>query len=222
MLIQIALKLFIGLIGLLLVVRVLGHKSLSRVTPFDLVYTLVLGGILEEAIYLEEVEIVHILLALAIWGVLIYIVESAVQRTEKLNHFIKGRPAVLVMDGKLNLKALERHHVEMEQLRSMLREKECFSLKQAKYVVLETGGHASVMMDKEAPDIFTYLVVDEGKVEEHVLKTIGQDESWLRQELKKEGHDDIRKIAYAEWSEEEGFYVKSYDDSMDEHYSVDA
>lgn len=222
MLFQIALKLAIGLVGLLIVVRVLGHKSLSKLTPFDLVYTFVLGGILEEAIYEEKVDIGQILFALAVWGLLIYIIESLVQRTEKLNHFIKGKPAVLVIDGKLNLKAFERHHVEMEQLRSMLRQQECFSLKQAKYVVLEPGGHASIMMDKELSDVFTYLVVDEGKLEENTLKTIGHDEKWLHEELKKEGHDDIKKIVYAEWSEEEGFYVKTYEESLDEKFSLDS
>lgn len=222
MLIQIALKLLIGLIGLLIVVRVLGHKSLSNVTPFDLVYTLVLGGILEEAIYEDRVDIVQILFALTVWGTLIYIIESVVQRTEKLNHFIKGKPAVLVIDGRLNLKAFERHHVEMEQLRSMLRQQECFSLKQAKYVVLEPGGNASIMKDQDAPDVFTYLVVDEGKIEENTLRTIGHDEGWLHEELRKAGHDDIAKIVYAEWSEEEGFYVKTYDDSYDEDFNLDS
>lgn len=44
MVFSITMKLVFGLIGLLLVVRLFGKKSMSEVTPFDLVYTLVLGG----------------------------------------------------------------------------------------------------------------------------------------------------------------------------------
>lgn len=51
MIFSITMKLVFGLIGLLLVVRLLGKKSMSEITPFDLVYTLVLGGILEESTY---------------------------------------------------------------------------------------------------------------------------------------------------------------------------
>ena len=38
-------KLILGLIALLIVVRVLGRKSLAQMTPYDFVYTLVLGGL---------------------------------------------------------------------------------------------------------------------------------------------------------------------------------
>ena len=54
-------KLVFGLIGLLLVVRLLGKKSMSEITPFDLVYTLVLGGILEESTYDDNVHVGHVL-----------------------------------------------------------------------------------------------------------------------------------------------------------------
>lgn len=53
---MIAVKLVIGLITFLLVVRLTGKKSLSQVAPFDLIYTLVLGGILEESIYDDAVH----------------------------------------------------------------------------------------------------------------------------------------------------------------------
>ena len=53
---SITMKLVFGLIGLLLVVRLLGKKSMSEITPFDLVYTLVLGGILEESTYDDNVH----------------------------------------------------------------------------------------------------------------------------------------------------------------------
>ncbi|MGO4928785.1 hypothetical protein ACTQ5J_09355 [Fundicoccus sp. Sow4_F4] len=41
-------KLMIGLVALLAVVRVLGRKSLAQMTPYDFVYTLVLGGCLRK------------------------------------------------------------------------------------------------------------------------------------------------------------------------------
>lgn len=45
---SITIKIIIGLISLLIVIRVLGKKELSQVTPFDFVYLLVLGSFLEE------------------------------------------------------------------------------------------------------------------------------------------------------------------------------
>lgn len=60
MLLSISLKLVFGLVSLMLVTRVLGKKALADVTPFDLIYTLVLGGILEESIYDDKLNIGHL------------------------------------------------------------------------------------------------------------------------------------------------------------------
>ena len=50
------LKLVIGLCALLVVVRLLDKKELAQLTPYDFVYTLVLGGILEESLIDEKME----------------------------------------------------------------------------------------------------------------------------------------------------------------------
>lgn len=83
MVFTIILKLFFGLFGLLLVARLLGKKTLSEITPFDLIYTLVLGGILEESIYDDNVSVFHVLFAIALWALLIYFIEEFVKKNEQ-------------------------------------------------------------------------------------------------------------------------------------------
>lgn len=149
MFLTIGLELSIGLIGLLLVMRVLGKKTMAELTPFDLIYTLILGGIVEGAIYEQSVHIGHVLFALSFWGTLIYIIEVIVQKQHRFSQVLKGIPSILVHDGQLNLTELAKNHIELEQLRSLLRSQNCFSLKEAKYVILETSGEVSVMKNKE-------------------------------------------------------------------------
>ena len=86
----IGIKLVAGLVSLFLVTRLVGKKSLSEFTPFDFVYALVLGGILEETLYDEQVTVLHLLFAVAIWGLLIYSMESLIQRAERLKTWIHG------------------------------------------------------------------------------------------------------------------------------------
>ena len=40
---------------------------------------------------------------------------------------------------------LANNHIEMEQLRAILRQQECFSLENAKHVILENAGQMSVL-----------------------------------------------------------------------------
>lgn len=218
---MIALKLVVGLLGLLLVVRLIGKKSLSEITPFDLIYTLVLGGILEESLYDDKVNIGHLLLALALWALMIYIIEQVVQKNERINRWIKGEAAVLVKNGVLNLKEISKNHIEMEQLREMLRQAECFSLENAKHVVLENAGQISVLKESEDNKVMTILLVDQGNIQKKVLQTHGLKESWLREKLKEEGHTNLEDIVYVEWSEERGFYVVTKSETEHRIYRID-
>lgn len=161
MLLLIGLKLIIGLIALLLVVRLLVKKSLSEITPFDLIYTLVLGGILEESIYDDKVHLGQIIFALFVWAVLIYIIEQLVQKNRKFNRLLKSEPAVLIKDGVLNKTALTENHIEMEQLRAMLRQEQCFSVANVQQAVLETAGQISVLTKSADDQALALVLVDE-------------------------------------------------------------
>lgn len=73
--VEIGLKIIVGLAALLAVTRLLGKKEMSQLTPFDFIYALVLGGILEEGIYDPKITIWQILFGVVVWGLLIYLIE---------------------------------------------------------------------------------------------------------------------------------------------------
>lgn len=209
-------KLVTGLLGLFIVTRLVGKKALSEFTPFDFIYALVLGGILESGLFMTDVRFWHILLALAVWGALIFFIEAVVETAGPIKTWVKGTPSVLVLEGKVNAGELKRSHIELEQLRGMLRQEGCFSLGVVDNLVMETDGQVSLMRSEEGEDAFTYMLIDEKDVEPHALEAIGKDEAWLRESLADIGHTDTNRIFYAEWSKKNGFYVVCYEDTIDE------
>lgn len=214
-------KMVAGFIGLLIIIRVVGKKSFSHITPYDLIYTLVLGGIIAPALYNKEVHIGHVLFAMALWGLLIYIVETLVQKNNNFTKQIKGKPAVLIENGKLNLAELHKNHLEMEQLRALLRTKSCFSLENAEFALLEISGSLSVIQKSESQSVPTYLLVNERKIQEHALYSIGKNKEWLITNLTKKGYPDVEQIAYAEWSKKNGFYIQKYADAKSNQPRID-
>lgn len=214
-------KLLIGLVSLMIVVRVLGRKSLAQITPYDFVYTLVLGGILEESIYDDKVSIWHLILGIGLWGILIFSLEIISRKNERLNKVFKGEPSVIVYYGKLVKPSLQRNKLEMEQLRSLLRIQGCHSLKNAEHMIMETGGQVSLTTYDQNDQTLTLLLVDEGKIETKVIENHNLDEKWIINELAELGHHSISDIIYAEWSEENGFYVVTYDDLLNERVRLD-
>lgn len=221
MFISIALKLTIGLAALIVVVRLVGKKALSEITPFDIIYALVLGGILEESIYDDQVRVLHVLFALALWAGLIYIIEVLLQKRDTATRKIKGKPSVLVYQGRLNLQEIEENHIEMEQLRNMMREQNCFSLREVEHMVLEADGQHTLKKKQDAESSFSFLVIDEGKLELDTLASMDKDESWLEEELRKAGLPAAENIVYGEWSEEAGLYCQAYEDCIHQRITID-
>ncbi|WP_033541147.1 DUF421 domain-containing protein [Planococcus sp. CAU13] len=220
---DIGLKLFFGLIALLVVTRLLGKKEMSQLTPFDFIYSIVLGGILEESIYDDKVSALHVWFAVAVWGLLLFIIEKLTKRYDKIRIFLKGEPSILIRDGEFNIKALEANHLEMEQLRSMMRQEGVFSLQEVRDLYLEPGGTISLkkyaksgsvtpsMLNLEPEDEpLNFLFVDEGQINEEILRYTGKSKAWLYEELQKEGYSNVERVLYAEWSEPKGFFIKPY------------
>lgn len=220
-----ALKLVIGLLALLVVTRLLGKKEMAQITPFDFVYALVLGGLLEESLYDKKITIWSFLFAVTIWAILIYFIEVIAIKHDKVKKILRGEPSVIVKDGKLDIEEMRKSHLEMEQLRTMLREQGVFSLREVRDLYLEPSGNISLMKysSQEPPtaDMLdmkvidqspSVLLIDEGKIKQELLQFAGKTTKWLQDELRKEGYSAIDNIFLAEWSATDGFYIKTYDD----------
>jgi uncharacterized membrane protein YcaP (DUF421 family) len=215
MITTITIKIIVGFLAIMLVIRLLGKKELSEVTPFDFVFVLILGGILEEALYDDKVRIWNVLYTIVLWTALNLIINLIVRKFEKIRPVIKGEPSILINDGILSIEELKKNKMESEQLRSLLRQQGVFSIKEVKYVILEPGGQISALKKESSEHVtsgmLSHLLIDEGQIEKRSLAQIGKDEQWVINLLKEEGYEDIKKIYYAEWSEGNGLYVQSYD-----------
>lgn len=221
MYIGIASKMLIGSIGMFALIRIIGKKAMSELTPFDLLYVLILGAIVEEGLYDDKVSVLHVIFALALWGMVIYAIERILEKTEKLSNLFKGKPSILIEKGKLNLKELDANHFDMEQLRSMLRQNECYSIHDVYYAILEVNGGLTVIT-KDQMETPTFLLIEEGKIKPNILQSIDKDEEWLRNKLVDEGYATFENILYCEWNtKEEKLVFDTYDNTTNKKIYID-
>jgi uncharacterized membrane protein YcaP (DUF421 family) len=221
MYINIATKILVGSIGIFTLLRLMGKKAMSELTPFDILYIVVLGALVEEAIYDDQVKIFHVLFAILLWGVTVFIIENLLEKTERLSTLIQGEPSVLIDRGKLNMKELKDNHFDMEQLRFFLRQNGCYSINDAYYVVLEVGGGLTVIT-KENMEIPTFLLIEEGAIKPKTLESLGKTEEWLQEELKKLGFENMDSILYCEWdANKEELIYDTYENTINEKVYLD-
>lgn len=218
-----ALKLTLGLIGVLIVLRVMGKKELAQITPLDFVYALILGGIIEESLYDATVPVYEMLFSIFFWALLIFVLEKFALKSRRFKTLAQGDPVILINDGQLNAEVMEKNNMDVDEVRMLLRLKGVFSLSKVKYAILEESGQLSVMQyaGEEPPtrnelktdypeNGISYLLVDTGKLEDQRLKEIGKDETWLREKLKEERGVELEDIFFAEWHEQNGFFIQKH------------
>lgn len=221
MYIGISSKLITGAIGIFILLRIMGKKTMSELTPFDLIYILLLGAVVEEAIYDDKVNVLHVLFAIVLWGLFVYAIEKALQHTDKFSTFIEGEPAILIEKGRLNLKELDANFFDIEQLRSMLRQNNVYSIADVYYAILEVNGNLTVITKDEAV-VPSALLIEFGTIQENTLNYIMKDELWLRTELSKQGHDDLDEIVYCEWLESsKELKIETYDNTIHKKIYID-
>jgi len=221
MYIGIVIKMLIGAIGIFTLIRIIGKKAMSELTPFDLIYILILGALVEEAIYDDAVNVLHVIFAIVLWGVTVYAIEKALEKTEFFSSLIYGAPSVLIDQGQLNIKELKANHFDIEQLRSMLRQHGCYSINDVYYAILEVNGALSVIQ-KEEGKVLTFLLIEEGEIKPKTLEGLNKDEEWLQNELADKGYHKIEDIVYCEWHiEKEELIVETHDNTIDEKIYID-
>lgn len=215
-------KLTVGLIGVMIVIRLLGHKELAQITPLDFVYALILGSIVEESLYETTTPVYHMVLMLAYWGLLIYVMERFAMKNERFRRLTKGSAQLLISDGIVDRKVLNRHNMDVDEVRELLRMNGVFSLREVKHAIMETSGKLSVvryaseepaqrseLLDDYQENSMAYLFIDGGQVEHRALQAAGYDEDWLERTVEEETGHKAEDIFLAEWSETEGFFIQT-------------
>lgn len=218
---QIAIELIVGFAALFLLTKILGKATLSQVTAFDFISAIVLGEFVGNALYDKDTGLGSILFAIALWGMLIYVVEWCTQKFRGTRSFLEGKPSVVIRNGHLDREQMKKEKLDLNMLQNLLRQKDVFSVREVAYAILETDGTISVLKknkyanptneELQQPQKPVYLPVTlilDGEVDRENLKKAGLNEEWLQNELRKHHIDHAKDIFYCEWKKDEGVYLE--------------
>ncbi|SHJ80960.1 DUF421 domain-containing protein [Tepidibacter formicigenes] len=223
LILSLTLELTIGFLGLITVTYFLRKTQINQITPFDFISALVLGELVGNAIYDEKINIFYILYAILLWTCLMYIVELVTQKFKKTRNFLEGNPSILIRHGQIDFNQLKKEKLDINELQSLLRTKDVFSIREVEYAVLEPSGSVSILKKskyenptnkdlnlQEKPVYLPVTFILDGEVLWDNLKASGFDEKWLNKQLHANNVNKIKDVLYAEWKKDEGFHIVQY------------
>lgn len=197
-------KLLVGMAGVLFFLHMSGKSQMAQMTPTDIVNSFVIGAIVGGIIYDPDLSVWDMLFAMVIWSV-INITVRLLSRNSYFSQLFQGKSEFIIKDGKLDLKVMERNNLSMEQLIARLREKDIYSLLDVDDIRFEADGQLTVFESQK--EIFSYLLVINGKMLKDTLKEAHRTEQWLHEELDKLGYSQISDLFCVEWTPDKGFYI---------------
>jgi uncharacterized membrane protein YcaP (DUF421 family) len=131
--------------ALVVLLRLSGKRTLSKMNAFDLVVTVALGSTLATSLLSPDVSLSEGVAAFAVLIGLQFVVAWASARSVAVARLVKSEPSLLVYRGRLLPAALLDQRVTEEEVLSALRAEGLASLEGAEAVVLETDGTFTVV-----------------------------------------------------------------------------
>lgn len=209
----IAIKLIAGMLGVLFFLRIIGKAQMAQITPLDTVSAFVIGALVGGVVYSPDVNVIYLLFSIGVWTLFNLLIRFSL-RIRFFRKLFIGNSVYIVKNGTLNLKVFRRNGLEMEQFRTLLREKGVFSMFDVDDVRFETNGQFTVSIKEKTTE--SYLLVDNGSIMHESLKSVGKDDKWLISNLKRYGCDDPTALYCVEWTPARGFYIATKEGKI--HY----
>ena len=132
-------------ISLIVILRISGKRTLSKMNMFDFVITVALGSTFATIILSKDVALVEGLLALALLVFLQYVVAWLSIHSKAFQKLVKGEPSLLFYRGRFLHDALREERIAVEEIRAAARSNGISDMSQLGAVVLETDGTFSVI-----------------------------------------------------------------------------
>ena len=146
-------------IVVIILTRLCGKRSFSKMSSFDFAMTVAVGSIIASTVLSKSVSLPEGLIGLTI-VYLLQIGAAYARRNDRVKKVIDNKPLLLMEGNKILHENLKKGRVAETDLRAKLREANVTQLSQVKAVVFETTGDISVLHDSEVDDLDNYLLAD--------------------------------------------------------------
>jgi uncharacterized membrane protein YcaP (DUF421 family) len=139
--------------ALYLLLRLLGKRELSQMTPFELVVLMVMGDLVQQGVTHNDFSVTGAVLAIvtfAFWALVMSWSSYLSPRAERL---LEGEPRVIIRNGDLIEANLRRDRITRAEVESEMRLAGIGRMRDVAWAILEPQGRISfVRAENRGPD----------------------------------------------------------------------
>ena len=128
---------------MVLLMRVIGRRELSSMTPVDLVLLIVLGDAIQQGLTQDDYSVTGAVIAIGTIASLQVISSYLSFRSRRVRTVFEGNPIVLVEHGQLVDQNLRRERMTRDEVAEEMRSQQIASLDEVEWGILEVNGSIS-------------------------------------------------------------------------------
>ncbi|HEV8686012.1 MAG TPA: YetF domain-containing protein [Gaiellaceae bacterium] len=140
---DIALRAVVLYLFIVLVMRIIGRRELSSMSPFDLVLVIILGDAVQQGLTQDDYSVTGAMIAVSTIASMQVLTSYLSFRSEKARKVLEGHPIVLVERGKLVDENLRRERMTEDEVAEEMRAQQIGSLDEVEWAILEANGSVS-------------------------------------------------------------------------------
>jgi uncharacterized membrane protein YcaP (DUF421 family) len=126
-----------------LLMRVMGRKELSSLSPIDLVLLVVLGDAIQQGLTQDDYSVTGAVIAVSTIAAVKVGISYLSFRSRRARRILEGEPIVIVQDGKLIERNLRRERLTEDEIAEQMRIQQIASMEDVAWGIVETGGNMS-------------------------------------------------------------------------------
>ena len=181
-------------------IRVMGKRQIGELQPAEFVVTMLVSEIASIPMQDNTIPILNSIRALFVLVAYEVITSAVSLKSYKFRAFMQGHPIIVIRDGVIDIKALKKMRMSVNDLMGALRQKDVFEISQVSYAIFETNGQISVLLKPEnmnatAGDLnlrpqdegMPFAVICDGTVIEDAVEQSGIERSKIKSAVSSAG-----------------------------------
>jgi len=133
----------------LIMMRMVGRRELSSLTPVDLVLLVVLGDAIQQGLTQDDYSVTGAIIVITTIALLQVLTSYITYLSRRAKRVIDGEPIVLIEDGKLLERNLRRQRLRPEDVAEEMRLQGIGNFPDVQWGILESNGNFSFIKSND-------------------------------------------------------------------------
>ena len=132
-------------LALILVIRMMGKRQIGQMEPAEFVVTMLIADLASVPMQDPAIPLLSGLIPILVVLAIELLLSVWVYGSIPVRRFFCGKPVILVQDGKLVARNMQKTRVNADELTEYLRLQGYVDITQVRYAILETNGNISIL-----------------------------------------------------------------------------